>query len=376
MKFGDALIYDYRTTDPCCSTIAINDKIYNSATAEKVPISFRGGIGQLSVVQFNIERGYQLEKIIKLILECNADIICLQEIDINCIRSHRVNCALEIAKRLKLKCICVVEFEELSEKGIHGNAILSKLDFELESVIMHSEIFDWNNKGKFRGEARVGQRCTMACTFMINGNTVVVYSAHLEVFTGIMGRITQISEIFEYAANHDAHYQILCGDLNTLGHGIARLSPNYCNDQMRFKSIGYSESEFFYDRVLKYNMVDGPLNEGLLGYGLSDSVVEAARNPGFIEVFDLNEITLTSYGGAFQGKLDWFLIKGFGVQKQFMKNNDFSASDHKLLYCTLVDGPYSDPNKNIEVKRKNSLLVTVFALSTAAILLSWYIKRK
>eukprot|EP00835_Amoeboradix_gromovi_P000925 NODE_35_length_31537_cov_0.293403.p7 type:complete len:376 gc:universal NODE_35_length_31537_cov_0.293403:28922-27795(-) len=374
MKFGDALIYDYRDHVPIENVFAIKD---NKPDVCFTDLDHSVDIGSISVVQWNIERGYQLEKIIELLRNCKADIICLQEIDIHCIRSHNTNCAIEIAKSLKMKCICVIEFEELNENGVHGNAILSKMDFDLFHVINHTKIFDWAEKGKSRGEPRIGNRCTMVCNFSIAKCPILVYSAHLEIFTGILGRVTQISEIFEFAAKANVKNQILCGDLNTMGHGIARFSPSYCNDQMRWKSIGYSESEFFYDRVLKFNVSDGELNCNLQGYSLSEEVLKAARNPGFHEVFDLNEITLINYGGAFQGKLDWLLIKGFKVKNKNMFNEDYDASDHKLLFCTLSAGEPQKKYVDNTIKDKSTrIMIYAVIFASSAMLLSIYLRNK
>lgn len=44
-------------------------------------------------------------------------------------------------------------------------------------------------------------------------------------------------------------YAIL-GDLNTMAHGIARLSPNYCRDAMRWLSLGCSEAAWWQRNVL------------------------------------------------------------------------------------------------------------------------------
>jgi hypothetical protein len=35
------------------------------------------------------------------------------------------------------------------------------------------------------------------------------------------------------------------GDLNTMGHGIARLSPYHCNDRLRWATVGQTEAEFW-----------------------------------------------------------------------------------------------------------------------------------
>ena len=47
------------------------------------------------------------------------------------------------------------------------------------------------------------------------------------------------------------YHQAIFGDLNTMAHGIARFSPRYCKDKMRFWSIGQSEAEFWDHTVFK-----------------------------------------------------------------------------------------------------------------------------
>eukprot|EP00951_Prasinocladus_malaysianus_P013726 scaffold104234_cov48-Prasinocladus_malaysianus.AAC.1 len=39
--------------------------------------------------------------------------------------------------------------------------------------------------------------------------------------------------------------QAILGDLNTLGHGIARMSPHHCNDTLRWKTLGQYEAQFW-----------------------------------------------------------------------------------------------------------------------------------
>ncbi len=41
-----------------------------------------------------------------------------------------------------------------------------------------------------------------------------------------------------------------CADLNTMAHGIARLSRHHCNDVMRWRSLGYSEAQWWDCHVL------------------------------------------------------------------------------------------------------------------------------
>ena len=78
----------------------------------------------LRFVQWNIERGYKLAQIIETLERLDADVICLQELDILCERSECKDIGVEIAKKLKLNYYFVCEFEELHspmrEKHVQG----------------------------------------------------------------------------------------------------------------------------------------------------------------------------------------------------------------------------------------------------------------
>ncbi len=39
-------------------------------------------------------------------------------------------------------------------------------------------------------------------------------------------------------------HQAILADLNTMAHGVARLSRHYCCDAMRFRSLGRTEAEW------------------------------------------------------------------------------------------------------------------------------------
>jgi hypothetical protein len=43
---------------------------------------------------------------------------------------------------------------------------------------------------------------------------------------------------------------VILGDLNTMGHSVARLSPNYCCDRMRWGSLGSCEAAWWQRHVL------------------------------------------------------------------------------------------------------------------------------
>ncbi len=112
----------------------------------------------LRVVSWNLDRGKELPQIINALRELNADIILLQELDINCKRTHWVNVAHRIARELNFaRVIFATEFIELvhpcrsSSKqaggGVQGNAILLRFK-ELRPILtltfLHlHQPFDW-----------------------------------------------------------------------------------------------------------------------------------------------------------------------------------------------------------------------------------------
>src|SRR5690606_21052694 len=132
----------------------------------------------------------------------------------------------------------------------------------------------------------------------------------------------QLLDIFNDSRKHERPHQVIFGDLNTMAHGIARFHPLYCKDHLRIMSFGHSEAEWLYEKVLSTDL-----------------------NPGFYDPFELNEYTLEGYFGLYRGKLDWMLFKGFNVLSKGTDNDDFSASDHKLLYATAT---FSKENHEIK----------------------------
>ena len=100
----------------------------------------------LTLLQWNIERGYKLQRIIEELKRVDADIISLQEVDVGCERSGGLDTGVEIAKALHMNYVFLSEFEEIRSPlrspleqggGVHGNAILSKFDFVDVQVISH-----------------------------------------------------------------------------------------------------------------------------------------------------------------------------------------------------------------------------------------------
>lgn len=352
-KAGDLITLDCRTAQ---------DKLAFSSSG----VSWFGGSASnkttdpqttLKCVQWNVERGYKLDAVIDTLRRHHADIICLQELDIDCERSSGRNCPQEIAEALQMKLVMLVEFEEchsplrpphLQGGGVHGNAILSRFDLAAR-VLPHSHHpIDWHAAGIKLREPRVGERAILAADVMVPGlaSPLLCYSLHLEVFCGIFGRLRQFGDVLEDSRQHAAErpYQLIFGDLNTMAHGIARFSSLYCRDWLRWGSLGFSEAAWWQDRVLSVTCDSEALTEDggngrlqcYVPRNLSSTDVRRLVNPHFFDPFCMEtDTTLHGYRGLYKGKLDWTLLRGFRVLGRGMDNDDFAASDHKLLHVTV-----------------------------------------
>ena len=65
------------------------------------------------VVDWNIERGTHLPAILEFLKKCKADLIFLQEVDLNARRTRHLDVAREIAQSPQLNFVFGKEFEEL-----------------------------------------------------------------------------------------------------------------------------------------------------------------------------------------------------------------------------------------------------------------------
>lgn len=102
--------------------------------------------GPIKLLQWNIERGYQLDLIIQELRQVDADVVSLQEVDVGCERSGCKDTGAAIAQALGLNYLFICEFEELKSElrdarsqggGVHGNAIMTKFDFVGWEAVEH-----------------------------------------------------------------------------------------------------------------------------------------------------------------------------------------------------------------------------------------------
>lgn len=308
----------------------------------------------LKCIQWNIERGYKLDKIIEILKEHHADIIILQELDIGCERSAQRDCAKELAVALEMKCVFMSEFEELHSPlrskltqggGLHGNAILSRFDLEPFIVPHTHHPVDWESEGDAYREPRKGKRAILGAAVRVPGldKPVICYSLHLEIFCGIPGRIRQFADVFDSAKEQLSRspYQLIFGDLNTCVHGLARMAQKCARDSIRFSTFGYSEAAWWTKHIFQRIPEPGRLKPesemlNLVPKFLPSSDVDRLVNPYFYDPFCVHsDTTYQIFRGLYIGKLDWTLLRGFRTIAKGFDNKNYSASDHKLMYVVV-----------------------------------------
>jgi len=337
--------------------------------------SARSAGSNIRIVQWNIERGVEFKQIVERLKQIDADVLCLQELDIGCERSKMRHVPQMLANELRMVGFFYCEFEELDEPAIrkpehaagpnafHGNAIFTRLEIVDCGSAPHSANFDWAIQGLLVNEPRRGERGLQWAKLRLPGSREIlhVYNAHFEVFCGVKMRVAQFVDMLEMAKRHrnecenkPAFKAVICGDFNTMAHGIVRFSPKYARDVWRWLMWGETEGEWF-----ARQMIDGtrsPFRPGIDGtsslptvfkrsllsaaLGLSQpqcfTCMEMHKNFPLADPFDVYyDITLNNpqYHGLVQGKFDWMLAtrRTLRPTKFWRINDDFKASDHRGL---------------------------------------------
>lgn len=179
----------------------------------------------IRVVDWNIDRGLQLPAIVDFLGDLNADILLLQEVDINARRTHRLNIAREIAQKLRLNYVFGREFVELTQgskkdPAWHGQATLSPWQISNPRVIHFQRQSNfwrprWFLPNVEPFQERLGGRIALAAEIEITGVFLVSYNLHLESRASDGLRLSQLEEVVHDAAAFDsARPLVLAGDLN------------------------------------------------------------------------------------------------------------------------------------------------------------------
>ena len=120
------------------------------------------------------------------------------------------------------------------------------------------------------------------------------------------------------------------------------MSPKYCRDSFRYLTLGFTEAEWLVHYIFNYTN-NNHCNDSLIWeFGLSKQLADRLINPQLHDPYDCyNDVTLHSHHSVYQGKLDWILVRHCQVVHKSIHNNNYTASDHKLLcmlcYLTHID---------------------------------------
>jgi endonuclease/exonuclease/phosphatase family metal-dependent hydrolase len=179
----------------------------------------------LRIVDWNIDRGQQLEGVIDFLGGTSADILILQEVDLNARRTHRVNVAEEIARRLQMNYVFGREFQELvqgskNDPAYHGQAILAKWPVSNPRLIRFSRQSNFWHPHWFLPriepfQERLGGRIALVADTNVAGTKVVIYNLHLESRGDDDLRLAQVREVLSDAAKQEPQVPvIIAGDFN------------------------------------------------------------------------------------------------------------------------------------------------------------------
>jgi endonuclease/exonuclease/phosphatase family metal-dependent hydrolase len=187
----------------------------------------------LRVVDWNIDRGLHLRAIIKFLKEFQADLILLQEVDVNARRTHHLDIAKEIAKDLRMNYVFGFEFQELTQgsaasPAYQGQATLSPWALRNARVIRFPRQSDfwrphWYLPRHEPFQERLGGRIALCVEMRLPGRDLTTYNLHLESKGPDSLRLAQLSEVLRDAEKRPSRTPILvAGDLNlNAGKGAA-----------------------------------------------------------------------------------------------------------------------------------------------------------
>ncbi|HXJ87985.1 MAG TPA: endonuclease/exonuclease/phosphatase family protein [Candidatus Binatia bacterium] len=179
----------------------------------------------LRVVDWNINRGLELHRIIDFLAGADADVVTLQEVDVNARRTHRLNVAEEIARSLQMDYVFGREFQELVQgskvsPAYHGQATLSKwpiLNPRLIRFSRQSHFWEphWFLPKIEPFQERLGGRIALVADINVAGSTLVTYNLHLESKASDALRLSQLKEVLSDAARRSPQCPTLvAGDFN------------------------------------------------------------------------------------------------------------------------------------------------------------------
>ena len=180
---------------------------------------------RLQVVSWNINRGLQLPGIIDFLSNASADLVLLQEVDVNARRTEHRNVAHEIARALEMNYVFGREFQELgqgsaSSPAYHGQATLSRFPIESSRILRFSRQSGFWRPRWFipkiqKLQRRMGARMALVSQIAWSEQPLTVYNLHLESRGKDDLRSNQLAEVLDDSERYGAGMPVvIAGDFN------------------------------------------------------------------------------------------------------------------------------------------------------------------
>lgn len=255
----------------------------------------------ITVVDWNINRGLRLSRIIEFLASLKADVILLQEVDLNARRTHQVNVAREISQKLEMNYVFGREFQELTQgsqtsPAYHGQATLSCWPLSNARILRFQRQSSFWRPHWFVPEIapfqeRIGGRMALVSDVCVAGHSLVTYNLHLESRGPDNLRCSQLDECFADARRYKLDTPVLlAGDLNL--------------DVYRTAAADGVKRARFQDTMQKQAVPTTPAR----------SLFERGR------------------------AIDWMFTRGSVRTKNFQVHSSVSASDHYPISVTVAFG--------------------------------------
>ena len=231
----------------------------------------------IRVVNWNINRGLPLKRVIEFLAGAKADMILLQEADLNARRTHHLDIARQISKKLQLNYVFGREFQELNQgsrgsPAYHGQATLSRWPLSNSRILRFQKQSNFWRPRWFLPEIdpfqeRIGRRLALVSEANIAGKIIVNYNLHLESKGDDGLRGSQLEETLEDARRYSSDTPILlAGDFNldvTGGQAAAAISRAHFQDALANHHVPTTPDSFLQDgRIIDWIFTRGPIRAG------------------------------------------------------------------------------------------------------------------
>jgi hypothetical protein len=68
-------------------------------------------------------------------------------------------------------------------------------------------------------------------------------------------QLDQIARHWQRYYSSNVRPVIMCGDFNSIGHGLIRLSPFHCTDENRFAQLGQTEAQMMHSALSSHSIL-------------------------------------------------------------------------------------------------------------------------